>query len=108
VCLNDWCIDLSTGALVEDRANALLSAYGAERAFTADELRLLPTLMRNAALRFWLSRLWDAHLPRDASMLTAHDPTHFERVLRQRASQPWHFRSAPTSSQTSQTNKVNA
>ncbi len=108
VCLNDWCIDLSTGALVEDRANALLSAYGAERAFTADELRLLPTLMRNAALRFWLSRLWDVHLPRDASMLTAHDPTHFERVLRQRASQPWHFRPAPTSSQTSQTNKVNA
>ncbi len=108
VCLNDWCIDLSTGALVEDRANALLSAYDAARAFTAGELRLLPTLMRNAALRFWLSRLWDVHLPRGASMLTAHDPTHFERVLRQRASQPWHFRPDPTSSQASQANKVSA
>jgi homoserine kinase type II len=90
VCLNDWCIDLTTGTLIEERAEALLAAYDAVRVFSADELRLLPTLMRNAALRFWLSRLWDVHLPRDASMLTAHDPTHFERVLRQRASQPWH------------------
>jgi homoserine kinase type II len=28
--------------------------------------------------------LWDFHLPRDAAMLKAHDPEHFERVLRQR------------------------
>lgn len=94
VCLNDWCIDLTSGALDEDRANAMLSSYESVRTFSADELRLLPTLMRNAALRFWLSRLWDVFLPRDASVLTAHDPSHFERVLRQRASQPWHYRSA--------------
>ena len=108
VCLNDWCIDLDTGALIEERANALLSAYDAVRAFTADELRLLPTLMRNAALRFWLSRLWDVHLPRDASMLTAHDPTHFERVLRQRASQTWRPSHKLHSRMTSQFTKVNA
>ena len=35
-------------------------------------------------LRFWISRLWDFHLPREASMLKPHDPGHFERVLRQR------------------------
>jgi homoserine kinase type II len=90
VCLNDWCIDLQTGTLTEDRALAFVSAYDAQRPLCADELRLLPTVMRSAALRFWLSRLWDVHLPRDASMLTAHDPSHFERVLRQRAAQPWH------------------
>jgi homoserine kinase type II len=33
-----------------------------------------------------LSRLWDFYLPRQASMLQAHDPSHFERVLRHRAS----------------------
>jgi homoserine kinase type II len=40
-----------------------------------------------AALRFWISRLWDFYLPREASMLKAHDPVHFERVLQQRV---WH------------------
>jgi homoserine kinase type II len=50
----------------------------------------MPALLRAAALRFWLSRLWDLHLPRDASLLKAHDPTHFERVLRARITEPWH------------------
>ncbi len=90
VCLNDWCIDLASGRLDEDRASALVGAYHAVRPFTGDELRLFPAMLRGAALRFWVSRLWDLHLPRDAAMLTAHDPTHFERVLRQRIELPWH------------------
>ncbi|MBS0434610.1 MAG: homoserine kinase [Proteobacteria bacterium] len=91
VCLNDWCIDLESGRLAEDRAAAFVAAYDAERALTSAELRLLPALMRAAALRFWISRLWDLHLPRDAQLLTPHDPTHFERVLRARRDAPWHY-----------------
>jgi homoserine kinase type II len=94
VCLNDWCIDLDSGRLDEDRASAFVAAYGAVRQLTHDETRLMPALLRAAALRFWVSRLWDFHLPRDASMLKPHDPTHFERVLRQRVDSPWH--PAPT------------
>ncbi|MES2099267.1 MAG: homoserine kinase [Pseudomonadota bacterium] len=90
VCLNDWCIDLASGRLVEERAAALVGAYAVVRPLSAGECRLLPALMRAAALRFWLSRLWDLHLPRDATLLTAHDPTHFERVLRERVAAPWH------------------
>lgn len=90
VVLNDWCIDLESGALALERAQALLNAYQAERACTGDELRLLPGLRRAAALRFWLSRLADWHLPRDASLLTPKDPAHFERVLRQCIAHPWH------------------
>lgn len=90
VCLNDWCIDLASGRLAEDRAVALVTAYAGVRPLTGGEYRLLPALMRGAALRFWISRLWDLHLPRDAALLTAHDPTHFERVLRARAEVPWH------------------
>ena len=91
VCLNDWCIDLESGRLVEERASAFVAAYDAVRALTGGELRLLPAMLRAGALRFWISRLWDYHLPRDASMLQAHDPTHFERVLRGRVETPWHF-----------------
>jgi homoserine kinase type II len=90
VCLNDWCIDLESGLLAEDRASAFVAAYDSVRPLTGNERRLLPALMRGAALRFWISRLWDLHLPRDASLLKPHDPTHFERVLRQRVAAPWH------------------
>ncbi len=90
VCINDWCIDLESGRLDEPRAVALLTAYEAVRPLDANEHRLLPAYLRAAALRFWISRLWDLHLPRDAKMLQPHDPTHFERVLRQRIGDPWH------------------
>ncbi len=89
VCLNDWCIDLVTGALDVARAQAFVSAYDRVRRLTDDEVALLPALLRGAALRFWTSRLWDFHLPRDAAMLKPHDPTHFERVLTLRRDQPW-------------------
>ena len=94
VCLNDWCIDLATGVLEEPRAHAFVAAYDKVRNLGANELRLLPAVMRAAALRFWISRLWDLHLPRDATMLKAHDPRHFERVLRCRVDSPWHFERA--------------
>ena len=90
VCLNDWCIDLDTGRLDEARAAALIDAYEQERPLTTAELRLLPALLRAAALRFWLSRLSDWHLPREASLLNPKDPSHFERVLRERIATPWH------------------
>jgi homoserine kinase type II len=47
-------------------------------------------MMRAGALRFWLSRLWDWHLPREAALLKPHDPAHFERVLRQCIAHPVH------------------
>ncbi|MBC7918334.1 MAG: homoserine kinase [Rhodoferax sp.] len=88
VCLNDWCIDLATGVADTERTAAFLLAYGEVRTLLPQERQLLPALARAGALRFWLSRLWDLHLPREASVLTAHDPSHFERVLRQRVVHP--------------------
>ena len=66
----------------------MISAYQQVRPLNGAERQLLPALLRAGALRFWISRLWDFHLPREAAMLTPHDPTHFERVLRQRVAQP--------------------
>ena len=90
VVLNDWCIDLDSGRLDEARAQALVQAYRQERPLSGAELRLLPGLRRTAALRFWLSRLADWHLPRPASLLTPKPPDHFARVLRDCVRQPWH------------------
>ena len=88
VTLNDWAVDLPTGTTDAARTQALLNAYQAVRPLADAERRLLPAMLRAGALRFWVSRLWDFHLPREASMLKAHDPGHFERVLRQRIAAP--------------------
>jgi homoserine kinase type II len=88
VCLNDWCINLATGEQDTARTDAFLAAYATVRPLTSHERDLLPAMARAGALRFWISRLWDLHLPREAAMLQAHDPGHFERVLRQRVRQP--------------------
>ena len=88
VCLNDWCIDLSSGATDAPRTKALMRAYESVRPLLAQERDLLPAAARAGALRFWISRLWDLHLPREAAVLQAHNPDHFWRVLRQRILYP--------------------
>ena len=90
VCLNDWCADPDSGQLDEGRAGVFVGAYQRARALSAGELRAMPAMLRAAALRFWISRLWDWHLPRDARLLSAKDPAYFERVLRERINLPWH------------------
>ncbi len=86
VAVNDWCIDEDSGALDPARADAMLDAYRAERRFSEAEAEAWPMMLRAAALRFWLSRLFDYHRPRPAEMVTPKDPTHFERILRARRS----------------------
>jgi homoserine kinase type II len=88
VTVNDWCIDVDSGALDVARVRALLDAYHAVRPFTDAEKVAWQPMLQAGALRFWLSRLYDFHLPREAEMLTPHDPTHFERILRQRIDNP--------------------
>jgi homoserine kinase type II len=88
VTVNDWCIDLATGELDAARVRAMLDAYHRVRPFTATEQASWRTMLRAGALRFWLSRLYDFHKPREAEMLTPHDPTHFERILRLRRDAP--------------------
>ncbi len=94
VCINDWCIHheaSNEGRHDPTKMQALLDAYQTVRPLTGAERQLFNPMLRAGALRFWISRLWDFHLPREASMLQAHDPTHFERVLRERVTQPVHL-----------------
>jgi homoserine kinase type II len=84
VTCNDWCIDDASGALDPVRLDALLDAYQSRRPLEEAERAAWPMLLRGSALRFWLSRLDDLHLPRPAELVTPKDPTHFERILRAR------------------------
>jgi homoserine kinase type II len=84
VAVNDWCIAQESGQFVPELLQAWLTAYAAVRPFTAAERQAWVPMLRAAALRFWLSRLYDAFLPRPAQALKAHDPRHFERILQAR------------------------
>lgn len=86
VTANDWCLSSDKQDFDPARLDAFLKAYQAVRPFTKEEQACWPLMLRAAALRFWVSRLWDFHMPRDAQMLTPHDPTHFEHILLSRRS----------------------
>lgn len=94
VTANDWCIDLTSGQWHQPRLNALLAAYQAVRPLESAELSAWPAAQRAGALRFWISRLFDVHLPRPAQVIVPHDPTHFERILLARRLAPHRFEPA--------------
>ena len=87
VAANDWCVDHNKedkGDFLSLHLDALLEGYNVVRRLSEDERAAWPMMLRAAAYRFWVSRLYDWHLPRDAAMLTPKDPSHFERLLRTR------------------------
>jgi homoserine kinase type II len=90
VCANDWCLadPAADRRLDAARARAFLAAYHALRPFAPAEREAWPVLLRAAALRFWLSRLHDLHLPRPGELVHAHDPEHFRHVLERRIAEP--------------------
>jgi homoserine kinase type II len=89
IAVNDWCIgDAATGALDAGRTNAMVRAYHSVRPLTGDERLQWTALLRAAALRFWVSRLYDLYLPRPGELTHAHDPSPFERILRSRVAAP--------------------
>lgn len=80
ITINDWCID-NTGALVTDKMDALLSAYDSIRPLGDNEHIALPVMLQVAALRFWLSRLFDKTFPLEGELTFVKDPNEFRKML---------------------------
>lgn len=87
VAINDWCVT-STGEIDPQRLQAWMRGYTSIRPFEQAERDVWPQMLQAAALRFWISRLFDFYNPRPAETLKPHDPTQFERILRLRSDGP--------------------
>jgi homoserine kinase type II len=91
IAVNDWCVvreGTDAGALVPELVDAFTGAYERVRPLVGAEREQWSLLLRAAALRFWLSRLYDLFLPRPGELTHAHDPRVFERIVRARAHAP--------------------
>ena len=83
IAVNEWCI-YADGRLDDEKLNAFLMAYQRVRAFENVESAHWYALLRRAALRFWLSRLYDFHYPATGELTHAKDPDHFKHILQNR------------------------
>ncbi|MEO6422221.1 MAG: homoserine kinase [Candidatus Nitrotoga sp.] len=81
ITVNDWCMGVDS-ILDEARTRALLQAYHKVRPMQKEEQIAWPIALRASALRFWLSRLFDMHLPRDNELIHAHNPDQFKSILK--------------------------
>ena len=81
VTLNSWCFEGDGGYNVT-KSKALIGAYQAQRKLTDAEAAALPVLMRGAALRFLLTRLYDWLNPDPDALVRPKDPREYARRLR--------------------------
>ena len=90
VAINDWCIS-EDGSLETGKVDALLEAYHRIRPLQKREYEALPLVLRFAALRFWLSRLYDKTYPISGELTFVKNPDEFRSMLVLRQNQPFEF-----------------
>jgi len=86
VTANDWCSD-GNFSLNKEKVFALLSNYHRYRALQHNEQEYWPAMLRAGALRFWLSRLYDKHFPREGELVHTKNPEEFKNILTDRIKQ---------------------
>lgn len=86
ITANDWCIN-DTGDIEDKKMKDLLRGYESIRALENEEVSAMPIFLRLAALRFWVSRLYDSFNIRDGKDITTKNPDHFKNILLKRQAQ---------------------
>lgn len=84
ITANDWCCE--NGDINPDKMTALLLAYESLRPLEHKEKQHWQTMLRAAALRFWLSRLEHQLYPRPGDLIQQKDPLIFKHILQQHRS----------------------
>ena len=87
ITLNDWCCE-PDGRPNPARWQTLMWAYRAARELTAAEQAAWPLVLRAAAFRFYLSRLYDWTFPREGDVVHVKDPAQYRRILEWHRHQP--------------------
>jgi homoserine kinase type II len=80
VCMNAWCFEFD-GSFNVTKARALFNGYNLVRPLTAEETAALPVLARGAAIRFFLTRLYDWYNTPDTAFVKRKDPMEYWRKL---------------------------
>ena len=81
VLLNSWCFE-PDGAYNFAKGKAAIAAYRAGRPMSEAEVAAMPLLMRGAALRFLLTRLYDWLNPDPSALVRPKDPREYSKKLR--------------------------
>ena len=80
ICMNAWCFELD-GAFNVTKAKAFFNGYNSVRRLEPEEISALPVLARGAAVRFFLTRLYDWYNTPDTAFVKRKDPMEYWRKL---------------------------
>ena len=80
ICMNAWCFELD-GAFNVTKAKALFNGYNSVRRLEPEEISALPILARGAAVRFFLTRLYDWFNTPGTAFVKRKDPMEYWRKL---------------------------
>ncbi|MBL4666759.1 MAG: homoserine kinase [Sneathiella sp.] len=81
ICINAWCFETDASFNIT-KARKMLTAYRKVRDVSQTELEVLPLLCRGAALRFYLTRLYDWLNQVEGALVKPKNPSEYLKKIR--------------------------